>query len=132
MSKQTSPAIAAPADPACRARCAALRQGNHARPRHAAGAGPAVHRLQLRRATDFFSLQNLSIVTQQASINIVLAAGMTFVILTGGIDLSVGSILAASAMVGDAGVELCRSSGMLGIAGGAGLRAAVRPRSTAC
>ena len=35
----------------------------------------------------FFSLQNLSIVTQQASINIVLAAGMTFVILTGGIDL---------------------------------------------
>ncbi len=47
---------------------------------------------------DFASLQNLSIVTQQASINIVLAAGMTFVILTGGIDLSVGSILAASAM----------------------------------
>ncbi|RZL99658.1 MAG: ribose ABC transporter permease, partial [Variovorax sp.] len=36
---------------------------------------------------NFFSLQNLSIMTQQASINIVLAAGMTFVILTGGIDL---------------------------------------------
>ena len=34
------------------------------------------------------------------SINTVLAAGMTFVILTGGIDLSVGSILAASAMAG--------------------------------
>lgn len=47
----------------------------------------------------FLSLQNLSIVAQQASINTVLAAGMTFVILTGGIDLSVGSILAASAMV---------------------------------
>ncbi|MEO8667945.1 MAG: ribose ABC transporter permease [Bauldia sp.] len=47
----------------------------------------------------FFSLQNISIVAQQASINIVLAAGMTFVILTAGIDLSVGSILAASAMV---------------------------------
>ena len=46
----------------------------------------------------FFSLQNLSIVTQQASINIVLAAGMTFVILTGGIDLSVGSVLAAAAV----------------------------------
>ena len=46
----------------------------------------------------FFTLQNLSIVTQQASINIVLAAGMTFVILTGGIDLSVGSVLAAAAM----------------------------------
>ena len=47
----------------------------------------------------FMSWQNLSIVAQQASINTVLAAGMTFVILTGGIDLSVGSILAASAMV---------------------------------
>jgi ribose transport system permease protein len=45
------------------------------------------------------SWQNISIVAQQAAINIVLAAGMTFVILTGGIDLSVGSILAASAMV---------------------------------
>jgi len=48
----------------------------------------------------FLSWQNLSIVAQQASVNSVLAAGMTFVILTGGIDLSVGSILAASAMVG--------------------------------
>ena len=47
----------------------------------------------------FLSWQNLSIVAEQASVNSVLAAGMTFVILTGGIDLSVGSILAASAMV---------------------------------
>jgi len=47
----------------------------------------------------FMSWNNLSIVAQQAAINIVLAAGMTFVILTGGIDLSVGSILAAAAMV---------------------------------
>jgi ribose transport system permease protein len=46
----------------------------------------------------FFTAQNISIVAQQASINTVLAAGMTFVILTGGIDLSVGSILAISAM----------------------------------
>jgi ribose transport system permease protein len=46
----------------------------------------------------FMSWQNISIVLQQASINTVLAAGMTFVILTGGIDLSVGSILAAAAM----------------------------------
>ncbi|NVN29141.1 ribose ABC transporter permease [Endobacter medicaginis] len=46
----------------------------------------------------FLTGENLSIVAQQASINTVLAAGMTFVILTGGIDLSVGSILAAAAM----------------------------------
>ena len=48
----------------------------------------------------FLTWQNLSIVAQQAAVNAVLAAGMTFVILTGGIDLSVGSILAVSAMIG--------------------------------
>ena len=47
----------------------------------------------------FLNARNMAIVLQQASINIVLAAGMTFVILTGGIDLSVGSVLAASAVV---------------------------------
>jgi ribose transport system permease protein len=48
----------------------------------------------------FLGFQNLSIVAQQAAVNAVLASGMTFVILTGGIDLSVGSILATSAMMG--------------------------------
>lgn len=62
----------------------------------------------------FLSLNNLSIVMQQASINTVLAAGMTFVILTGGIDLSVGSILAASAMISVI-VSLVPDQGMLGI-----------------
>jgi ribose transport system permease protein len=46
----------------------------------------------------FLTSQNIGIVLQQAAINTVLSAGMTFVILTGGIDISVGSILAASAM----------------------------------
>ncbi len=50
------------------------------------------------RRRRFLTPQNISIVAQQAAINTVLAAGMTFVILTGGIDLSVGSILAVSAM----------------------------------
>jgi ribose transport system permease protein len=62
----------------------------------------------------FMSVQNISIVAQQASINIVLAAGMTFVILTGGIDLSVGSILAAAAMVAILGSKI-PDWGMLGI-----------------
>ncbi|EHP42924.1 inner-membrane translocator [Cupriavidus basilensis OR16] len=48
---------------------------------------------------NFAGWQNLSIIAQQAAINVVLAAGMTFVILTGGIDLSVGSILSISAVV---------------------------------
>ncbi len=68
----------------------------------------------------FISLQNLSIVAQQASINTVLAAGMTFVILTGGIDLSVGSILAAAAMVAVM-ASLIPDWGMLGIAAGLGM-----------
>ena len=62
----------------------------------------------------FLSVNNLSIVVQQASINTVLAAGMTFVILTGGIDLSVGSILAVSAMAAVI-VSLVPDLGMLGI-----------------
>ncbi|MFC5574028.1 ribose ABC transporter permease [Xenophilus aerolatus] len=66
---------------------------------------------------NFASLQNLSIIAQQASINIVLAAGMTYVILTGGIDLSVGSMLAASAVVAMI-VSNIPGLGMLGIAGG--------------
>jgi len=48
----------------------------------------------------FFSLSNLINVLRQASINGIVAVGMTFVILTGGIDLSVGSILALSAVIG--------------------------------
>lgn len=43
---------------------------------------------------------NMVNILRQASINIVLATGMTFVILTGGIDLSVGSILGVSAVIG--------------------------------
>jgi ribose transport system permease protein len=46
----------------------------------------------------FLNATNIAIVMQQASINIVLAAGMTFVILTGGIDLAVGSVLAIAAV----------------------------------
>jgi ribose transport system permease protein len=63
----------------------------------------------------FFAPQNLSIVAQQASINIVLGAGMTFVILTAGIDLSVGSMLAAAAMVS---MLVSLDHGSLGIAAG--------------
>ncbi|MBD2213856.1 ribose ABC transporter permease [Calothrix sp. FACHB-156] len=48
---------------------------------------------------NFGTAGNAVNILRQASINIVLATGMTFVILTGGIDLSVGSILAVSAVV---------------------------------
>ncbi len=44
----------------------------------------------------FVSPSNLSNLLRQVSINALISFGMTFVILTGGIDLSVGSILALS------------------------------------
>ena len=43
--------------------------------------------------------KNIFNVLRQTSVNAIIAAGMTFVILTGGIDLSVGSILAISGAV---------------------------------
>jgi ribose transport system permease protein len=49
---------------------------------------------------NFLTTGNIVNIFRQASINIVLATGMTFVILTGGIDLSVGSILGVTAVVG--------------------------------
>jgi len=42
----------------------------------------------------FLSIANFLNILRQTSINAIIATGMTFVILTGGIDLSVGSILA--------------------------------------
>jgi ribose/xylose/arabinose/galactoside ABC-type transport system permease subunit len=47
----------------------------------------------------FLTLSNLLNVAQQTSINAIVAAGMTFVIISGGIDLSVGSIVALSGVV---------------------------------
>jgi len=65
----------------------------------------------------FLHWNNIVIVMQQASINTVLAAGMTFVILTGGIDLSVGSIVAVTAMATMI-VSLIPDYGLLGILAG--------------
>jgi ribose transport system permease protein len=42
----------------------------------------------------FLTVSNLLNIAQQTSINAIVAAGMTFVIVSGGIDLSVGSIVA--------------------------------------
>ncbi|WP_153924908.1 ribose ABC transporter permease [Romboutsia faecis] len=47
----------------------------------------------------FLSPKNIMNILRQTSVNAVIAAGMTFVILTGGIDLSVGSILGISGAV---------------------------------
>ena len=47
----------------------------------------------------FFSARNITNLTRQVSINGILSVGMTFIILTGGIDLSVGSVVALSGIV---------------------------------
>lgn len=47
----------------------------------------------------FFTVSNLLNVAQQTVINAIIAVGLTFVIISGGIDLSVGSILAFAGVV---------------------------------
>lgn len=49
--------------------------------------------------TSFLTAQNLLNVLRQISINGILAIGVTFIIITGGIDLSLGAILAFSGVV---------------------------------
>ena len=51
-------------------------------------------------APRFASVTNVTNILTQISINTVIAVGMTFVILLGGIDLSVGSVLALATIVG--------------------------------
>ncbi|MET0438975.1 MAG: ABC transporter permease [Devosia sp.] len=50
-------------------------------------------------APNFNRVDNLLNIARSISVNAILAAGLTFVILTGGIDLSVGSIVAVSGVV---------------------------------
>ena len=47
----------------------------------------------------FFTVNNLTNVTRQVSINAIIASGMTLVIITAGIDLSVGSLVALTGCV---------------------------------
>ena len=47
----------------------------------------------------FLSAGNLTILVKHVAINAILAVGMTFVILTGGIDLSVGSVAGLAGMI---------------------------------
>ncbi len=50
-------------------------------------------------SADFRSLSNFLSLLRQSAINGLIAFGMTFVILTGGIDLSVGSVLSLTAVI---------------------------------
>jgi len=54
----------------------------------------------------FFTADNLLNVTLQASITAIIAAGMTFVILTAGIDLSVGSLVAFAGILATSVIKI--------------------------
>lgn len=62
----------------------------------------------------FLTTPNLLNVTRQVAINAILAAGMTAVIVSGGIDLSVGSVLAIAGVLG-AGVMSGGASWVVGV-----------------
>ncbi|GAB6168688.1 ribose ABC transporter permease [Clostridium carnis] len=64
-------------------------------------------------APAFLTLSNITNVFTQVSVNAIIAVGMTFVILTGGIDLSVGSTLAIS---GALGASIIKSTGNIFLA----------------
>ena len=73
--------------------------------------------LSVSTGGDFLSPRNLTNLIRQASLNGILAAGMTVIILTGGIDLSIGSIVALCGIF----VGLTQVNGGLGAQGVYGL-----------
>jgi ribose transport system permease protein len=71
----------------------------------------------------FMTSNNWLNIARQASFNAILGIGMTFVILTGGVDLSVGSMVAVSSVVGgllifDQGWSMWPAVLMMLVAGG--------------
>jgi len=59
---------------------------------------------------NFLTLTNLANLLKQLSVNLVVAAGMSFIILTGEFDISVGSVLALTAVIA---AKLIHVTGML-------------------
>lgn len=66
---------------------------------------------------NFLTANNLSNVARQVSINAIIAVGMTCAILTGGIDLSVGPVMALSGTIA-AGLMMAGFPPEIGILGG--------------
>jgi len=66
----------------------------------------------------FLSLRNFENVLSRSSINGIMAAGMTYVIITAGIDLSVGSMLAICGMAGSISMLVFSGASWEQISGG--------------
>jgi len=91
--------------------------------REAAREFPALKGVQLRsprshRGSNFLKAENLLNISNQIAVIAIVAIGATLVIIAGGIDLSVGSLIALSAVVGTllirdvAGAEQATAAGM--------------------
>lgn len=74
------------------------------------------------QSPNFFTVNNLFNILQQTSVNAIMAVGMTLVILTAGIDLSVGSLLALTGAVAASIVGL-EVNALLAVAAALGLGA---------
>lgn len=82
--------------------CAVWTILQNARVRFPSLGKPEIAVPEVRRWPAFLTRQNLLNVANQIAVVAILAAGMTVVIITGGIDLSVGSLIALSAVVATA------------------------------
>ncbi len=74
----------------------------------------------------FLTAENLVNITLQVSITAIIAVGMTFVILTAGIDLSVGALVALSGVIATSFLKISHSLPLaftIAIAGGIGVGA---------
>ena len=76
-------------------------------------------------APGFLSLGNLTTILLHVSVNAMLALGMTFVIVTGGIDLSVGSLIALAGVLAAGALTANGTLDTLGPAGAALLATSV-------
>ncbi len=56
--------------------------------------------MKIRSGGNFFTLENISDMFTETAVLAITAVGMMMVIITSGIDLSIGSIMALGAMVG--------------------------------
>ncbi|MCQ2378494.1 MAG: ABC transporter permease [Victivallaceae bacterium] len=66
----------------------------------------------------FLSFQNVMNVLRRSSVNGIIASGMTFVIISAGIDLSVGSMLAMCGMAGSVAMLAANGASFAAISGG--------------
>ncbi|UGX88529.1 ABC transporter permease [Phyllobacterium meliloti] len=80
----------------------------------------AVSIIMVFASDSFLSVANITNIMRQVSIIAIIAAGMTFVILTGGIDLSVGAVMALAGTIA-AGLMVAGLNASLALLAGIGI-----------